>query len=410
MSHGKLRDGRITVSLAIADYRHEYRVSLCLIAALAAVQAPLLVLFGLRFGIISQLREDLHRNPTTLQLIPLAQGRHTQEFFAELRGQPQVQFLLPNTRAIPAIVRLGNPSVPSLAPVEADLIPTAAGDPLLANLASLVATREDTILSRTAADKLRVSAGDRIIARVSRTMGDQLQAVELPFTVRAVLPIERSSADAAFVAPELLLMTEDYREGFAVDAFSVTGAVRPPGERLFASFRLYAREIDDVAPLREWLIARGVDTDTRLSEIQLVRRLDRSLTTLFSIVAGLGAAGFGLSLAISLWGGVERKRYEIAVLRLLGLRSASLTLFPLTHAALTSVGGSFLATLLCAVAVPLINRLFAEGLLAGQVLCRLPLLAFVVAFLLTLSLALSAGAVAGWKASSLSPAEGLRHE
>ncbi|MBE1043371.1 ABC transporter permease, partial [Escherichia coli] len=49
------------LSLAWADYRGEARLSLCAIFALAAVITPLLVLFGLKYGLVSTLTERLER-------------------------------------------------------------------------------------------------------------------------------------------------------------------------------------------------------------------------------------------------------------------------------------------------------------------------------------------------------------
>lgn len=206
------------------------------------------------------------------------------------------------------------------------------------------------------------------------------------------------------------MAVEDFREGQLAENLALAAKAPPAPDRSYASFRLYAETIEDVEGLRDWLARRGIDVDTRLSEINLIRRLDRSLMVLFVIVAGLGGCGFALSLTISLWATVERKRYELSVLRLLGLSSRSLFVFPVVHAMLTAVAGCLLAGLLYAGAEPLINALFAEGLLATQVVCRLPLSSFSIACLLTLLAATAASSAAGVRAGRFSPAEGLRHE
>lgn len=370
------RDVMMIGSLAVADYRHESRLSLCLIAALAAVLAPLLVLFGLRHGIVSTLSEELRRNPTTLELRPLTHGRYNQAFFSQLKDRPETDFLIPNTRFLAATVALQNTAQPTAPPVDAEMIPTAPGDPLLKGTVINVPVASEAVLSQTAAEKLKVSLGDGISGRLGRVVEDRHESVRFPLRVRAVIPVALYARDAVFVAPEFLLMAEDYREGFAVPAWEAAGRVRAEGERLFASFRLYARSIDAVGPLRDWLAAGGVDTDTRLAEIRLVQRLDRALTILFLVIAGLGAIGFGLSLTISLWGNVERKRYELSVLRLLGLPSTALAAFPVVQASLTGIFGALLAGLFYAAASPVINGLFAEGLTATQVVCRLPVSSF----------------------------------
>jgi putative ABC transport system permease protein len=405
-----LREMSLTAVMAAADFRYEVRISACLVLALAAVLAPLLVLFGLRYGIITGLREDLRRNPTSLELRPLVQGQFGSNFFSQLAAQPGVGFLVPSTRFLAATISLGRDGNSDETFVQAEMVPTTANDPLLQRIWPGTLPQREVILSQSAAEKLRVVAGDVVAGRLARFVGEERQSVLLPLTVRAVLSPDLFPWEAAFLVPRLLELVEDYREGFAVPEFAADGKSRPDGERRYASFRLYARTIDDVEPLRDWLAARGIDTSTRLPEIRLVQRLDRAVGLLFAIIAGLGGAGFVLSLMISLWGNVERKRYEISVLRLLGLPSRALAAFPAVQAMLIAVSGCMAAGLVCLIVIPSINALFASGLVASQEVCILPPAAFAAACGLTLLLSLGAATVAGWRAAGFSPAEGLRHE
>lgn len=49
----------LVASLAWQDYRNDAWLSACSVLALVAVVAPLLVLFGLKFGLVSSLTERL---------------------------------------------------------------------------------------------------------------------------------------------------------------------------------------------------------------------------------------------------------------------------------------------------------------------------------------------------------------
>jgi putative ABC transport system permease protein len=403
------RDISVVASLAITDFAYERRMSVCLVIALAAVLAPLLVLFGLRYGIVSTLRDELRRNPTTLELRPLTQSGHGAAFFAELRALPGVGFVIPTTRFLAATINLHSARQGDADSVEVEMLPTAVGDPLLASTLDQELPPDRVVLSRSAAEKLKVSPGDVVEGRVGRVVGESLEWMTAQLGVRAVLPVGAFAGDAAFVDLGSLVAVEDYREGRAGVPLGAP-ADEPAPDRIFASFRLYARSIDDVEALRGWLVDRGIDTSTKLSEIRLVQRLDRNLIVLFAVVAGLGGFGFALSLTISLWATVERKRYELSVLRLLGLPSAALALFPVVQAGLTAIAGSALAGLLYAGAAPLINTLFAEGLTASQILCRLPPASFGEACLLTIVLSLLASSVAGLRATRFLPADGLRRE
>ena len=54
---------RLLIELASRDLWFDRMVSLCIMASLIAVIAPLLLLFGLKYGVVSQLRENLRSDP-----------------------------------------------------------------------------------------------------------------------------------------------------------------------------------------------------------------------------------------------------------------------------------------------------------------------------------------------------------
>jgi putative ABC transport system permease protein len=404
-------DLRLVLGISLADYLHDRRLSLPLVISLAAVLAPLLVLFGLKFGIISSMSRELTRDPRTLELRPLGQGRYDAAWLAELGARPEVAFLLPSTRFLAATMSLRNRANPEAEPLRVELRPSAAGDPLLDGLDAAPDGFSGIILAAPAAEALRVNPGERLQGRIARTRKDgQRETLRLQLRVDAVLPPARSSRLEALVGVEFLLAAEDFREGFAVPRLESDGRARPGGERQFASFRLYARDIGQVAALRRWLAERGVRTDTRLAEIELLQRLGHSLDTLFLIVAGLGGSGYLIALTVSLWTNTERKRRELAVLRLVGLRSTALAAFPVTQALLTALLGSLAAGALYLPVERLINHLFRDSLAAHQVLSRLQPGHLLAAVGITLLFALLASLAAGLRAAAISPAEGLRDE
>ncbi|MBW6079395.1 ABC transporter permease, partial [Pseudomonas aeruginosa] len=82
----------LLLSLAWADYRGEARLSLCAIFALAAVITPLLVLFGLKYGLVSTLTERLERAPSVREIIPVGGARYRAEDIAALAARADVAF------------------------------------------------------------------------------------------------------------------------------------------------------------------------------------------------------------------------------------------------------------------------------------------------------------------------------
>ena len=73
--------------LATADYRRERLLS---ILGLAAVLAPLLVLYGVKFGVVTTMVSRMRSDPLTLELSPVSSGHFTQDFFTSLRQEPGV--------------------------------------------------------------------------------------------------------------------------------------------------------------------------------------------------------------------------------------------------------------------------------------------------------------------------------
>lgn len=396
--------------LAVADFAHERRLSLCAVIGLAAVLAPLLVLYGLKFGIVSTMTAQLTSDPRAREVRPLGQGSYDDAFLARLAAHPAAGYLEPTTRFLAASLSLRNPAIEA-EPLNAEMWPTRPGDPLLpAGVARPLDTGQ-VVLSRTAADKLRAGPGTTLEARVGRTRQDgEPERARLTVTVAAVAAPGRIERDVALVAPALLTAAEDYRDGWGNAALGWAGDPRPDGPRRYASFRLFARDIDGVAPLRDHLTALGIDSNTRLAEIELVRGLDRNLTTLFLLIAGLASAGYFLSLAINLWATTARKRKELAVLRLLGLSSGSIALFPALNALLTSTLGTLLAIGLYLAVEPAVNRMFGEGPAGGRVVCRLDPPHFALGAAVTLGVALAASLGAGLSAARVSPSQGLRDE
>lgn len=406
-SPSRLRQWRQTCILAWRDFLHEWRVSLCLVLALAAVLAPLLVLFGLKSGIVTTMSERLKADPRNLELTMRGHYRLEPEWFRQLAARPDVRFLVPRTRLLAATVSLETAAGVSL--LDLDMIPTAPGDPLLGPEARPLEGVSEILLTKTAAGKLNAAVGDRLTATVSRRIDDRAQAVQVMLTVAGIVPESTFGRDAAFVSLPFLVATEDYRDGYSVaELGAVDGRGERPAARSFASMRLYARGLDDVAPLAQWLRDQGLEVVTRAKEIETVKAIDRVLTFVFMILASIGVVGYLLSLATSLWANVDRKRREIALLRLIGLGTAPVVGFPAIQAALVAIGGVVLAVAVYLGVAAAFNSVFASELGREEFVCRLALSDGVAAGLLTLGFALLASMVGGYRAAKIDPADGLR--
>lgn len=386
-----------TLRLAVADFIHEWRVSACLVLALAAVLAPLLVLFGLKSGIVTTMRDRLLADPRNLEVTIVGSYRLEPSWFATLAAQPETGFLMPRTRSLAATLDLVGNNGRSLA--GAEMVPSAAGDPLLRGAAPPVGL-DRVLLSHSAARQLGATTGGSVTALISRTLGGERQIRRLPLIVAAILPEAAFGRDAAFVSRELLVATEDYRDGHDQPAAT--------GDRAFSSARLFARSLNGVAVLADRLRADGMEVRTRADDIEMVKAVDRTLSLIFSMVAGLAAGGYLLSLASSLWANVDRKRRELALLRLVGYPPLAALAFPAIQAGLIALAGAALSAALAHGVAYAVNSTLATNLNREEFVCLLRTADLAVAAGATLVLALIASTLGGYRAARIDPAESLR--
>ena len=359
--------------LACKDYWHEFLLSACAVLGLAAVLTPLLVLYGVKFGVVQTLTERLRNDPRNLEISPVISGRYTPEYLARLAAHPDVAFVLPRTRSIAATMDLSTTEGDSRSVLVASLEPTGEGDPLLLRFGAVVPSMPQTpatetigvTLSSSAAEKLHLKQGDTLNGKVERRFQGKVQTARVALRVTAVLPLAAQQKDVAYVPLALMEATEDYRDGRAVPELGAQngwiGEPRPQGERVYPGFRLYARSLDDVMQLREAFAAQKLDVYTHAEEIEQVTALARALNLIFALICAATAIGFLASTASSVLAGIKRKERILGLLRLHGFTTGKLMLFPLAQSLLTALAGTALASGVYAAAAFVINRLFSAS-------------------------------------------------
>lgn len=393
-----------TFVLASRDYLHEWQVSFCFVIALAAVLGPMMVLFGLKFGIVGAMVDQLVEDPRNREIRPVSSGRYDHGWLESVRTRSDVAFLVPRTRSIAATIELASGHSPRN--VRAELIPSAEGDPALPP-GQVPEGAMRIVLSESTAKKLQVEAGDTVDGSVARQFRNQKERVHLPLTVTAVAPAQAFSRDGAYVSVTLLEALEDFRDGRAVPRMGWAGD-QANGVRSYPGFRLYARSIYDVAGLASAFTDLGVDVHTHAADIERVQRMNRNLTAIYWAIAVIGLLGFSVSLAANLWANVDRKRKELSVLRLVGFRTLDIAWFPMVQALYTAVLGWALAAGLYQAVAWVINEMMASQLEESQRVCRLLPQHYAIALAITCAAAVIAAGVAGLRSARVEPSEGLR--
>ncbi|WP_455884222.1 ABC transporter permease [Pseudomonas spelaei] len=388
----------LIASLAWQDYRNDAWLSACSVLALVAVIAPLLVLFGLKFGLVSSLTERLQTDPATREIIPLGGGRFSSAAIAQLGQRPDVAFALPRTRQIAATAQVGALTL--------EMLPTASGDPLLGDL-PMPKGLEQIVLSHTAAEKLAARSGDLLETRFARQVAGRVEEQRTRVQVVAVLPLEAFARDGLFADLGLLEAAEDYRDGRAVPALGWAGAEVAVGEqRVYPAFRLYARSLNDVEPLRLYFAGQNLLVSTQANTIAQVQSLSRNLSIVFWVIAGLALAGAFAAIFAGALAAVARKRRELSVLRLLGFSTGALLLFVVVQALYSAGVAAVLSAGLYGLAEAGLNTLFVQvpGEHASHLLAR----HYGLALVAVLGVSAVAAACGGWRVARIQASEGIR--
>lgn len=394
--------------LAFNDLRFDKKISFCIIAALIAVIAPLLLLFSLKYGVISQLQRQLIEDPRNLEIKIIGNHHLQKDWFDWVQEQPETRFVIPLTRSLSSLVDLRSDKTHFVRDVE--LIPSAKGDPLLEQPA-FIANPNGIILSAIAAEKLEAHIGDTITLIVSRSINGKNENGLTPFLVEGILPETRFNRAAAFVTLDVLIDTEKYRDGYPSSLFPNAEAPLTPNsdtKSTFAKARLYANTLDDVAPLASKLRKQHIETQTEAQAIENVKAINFVLTIIFSIIAGVSLLGCVLSLGGSFWANIDRKKKDIALLRLLGLQSSDIIHYLILQAIFLSGTAFIISSSLFSLGSFLFNKLLGRYLSKDIFVSTLPLSYMLIALVFTLVVSSIVAILGGFRAVKIQPAESLR--
>ncbi|MDR1079591.1 MAG: hypothetical protein LBQ79_01160 [Deltaproteobacteria bacterium] len=406
-----------TIALALKRYGRDWLFSLCSIFSMAAFLVPLLTIFGLKDGIVGTMTNRLTTDPGTLEISPVGHPTFTPQFFRDLEADPDITFVVPNTRDVSNILVLMRPGKQ---PLRVSTGATAAGDPLtlLADDRALPGRAggnpglREIWVSAKAAETLGLNPGDEVTGRVSRAVSGFLEHAEADFTVLGILPAHVADTELILGSLELLRAVELFRSGFGNDELGWRGndvsELAGAGTVPYQQFRLYARDLDSVGRIQQRMNDRGVRVKARTSEISRVRNMDTAfsmVTLTLLVVVGIGALASASSGSLDQ---VAKNRKSLACLALLGLGNRHLFVFSSFQAALTGLLASVLAAGLFLVTARILNYLFMGSIHNVERFCTLSWEKLgassgaVVLFMILASLA-------AYKAlANIEPSEGMR--
>lgn len=393
--------------LACVDVWRDKRISICMIAAVVSIVAPLLLLFGLKHGVVTQMRADLTSQPQNLELRMIGSHRLDTAWFDRAQAQASIGFVVPLTRALNTTGDLRVSAAAHIA--NAELIPTRAGDPLVSVRNQKDIGQQQTWLSAPAATRLQVSPGDTMTLIVTRQRQARTEVLRVPLEIAGVLAPAAFGRPAALIAPALLEAIERFRDD---EPWPEPGIFEPdddvPARELYPRARLYASDLDSVALAVQWLADQGIDVSSRLADVQAMQAVDRLLQLLFNVIAWLGIFGCTASLIGAFSANVDRKRRDLALLRLIGMPRRSLFGYVLVQALVLTAVGFAIGLGLYWVSSQAFDALLGQALADGQYVSLIQASHLGIAMLMALIVAVLVSLVAGFLAMQVQPSESLR--
>ena len=222
---GRVAHIRRVAALALADVRHEWRMSLCLVLAVAAIATPLLLFFGLKHGTVETLRKRLLDNPVTLEIMPVTERVLDQAWFEHWRNNELVSFVVPHMRKLSAqadLTPVREPGGKTPPARRVDVYPTMSGDVLLTSYGAPVPGPDQCVLTEKAAQLLGVKTGDKVTFTVTRDLARVKGTHD--FGVAGILPPRANALAGAYIPLEQLESIEAFKDGRAVPAFGWPGS------------------------------------------------------------------------------------------------------------------------------------------------------------------------------------------
>ncbi len=408
MSNNQIRSFFVSLSLAFKDLWHDRKITFCLMVSLASVIAPLLLLFGLKFGIVSTMEQRFLQDPGKRELKIVGHYKLDQAWFDQLQSRADVSFIVPNTRALNTQVDLLKDSKNFLRKVE--IIPTKKGDPLVPNDVRFPANSHEIIVSHTAALKLALKLGDQLNMIVPRVYQGQSEPGKFAVTVIGILPESAFYREGIFVDFELVKAVDDFKDQYAVPAFGINQGKERTERTVFASARVFANSLTDVAILADFIRQGGVEVKTHAKDIKTIQQTEKVLSFIVKVLAWVAILGGAVSLAGFLIANVDRKRQHLAMLRLMGFTAFSIALYPVIQSMLIATFGFALACVGYLLGANAFDQELGVYMQEAGFICRLSNQQLLIAYLLTNLIVFFTAIIGGIRAIQIEPAETFRQQ
>jgi putative ABC transport system permease protein len=403
-----VRSIKVSSSLAFRDLWHDKKITFCLIVSLASVIAPLLLLLGLKSGIINTMEERFLKDPLNREIRVIGHYKHDLSWFEKVKAHSETSFIIPKTRILNAQVDFVKNNQKFLRMVE--IIPTRVGDPVLSGNSQFPADKSQVVISHTVAQKLGLEIGEQITMVISRRFQNKPQFGKFKVTIIGILPESLMSKSAVFVVFDLLLDVDDFKDTFAVLDFGISEGKPRVSRDVFASARVFSKSLAGVSILADFIRDTGVEVKTHAKEIENIQQTEKVLSFVVKVVAWVAILGGAISLAGFLIANVDRKRQHLAMIRLLGFSTASIALYPMIQSLVIASLGFVIAIAGYFFGAAEFDRVLGSFMQEQGHICQLSNIQILGAFFFTNLVVLGAAMIGGFRAIQIEPAETFRQQ
>lgn len=358
------------IKLALRHLFFERMMTVCQIAALACIMAPLLLLFSLRFGILTELQHRLMNDPKVLSLTLDMSYRLDHTFFDHLAARPEVGFVVPQITALNALVDLKFPGTA----LRVSVLPTKPGDPVVlsSNISYEQPLGEDeAFISYDLAQVRGLKVGDIVTMVVARTQNGVRESVRTSLKIRGIVAERFVNDDCLLLNLDLVNAIDDYRNGFNPALLS-DGSKLNERPRLYAKFRLYAKDLASVIPLYYYLVNQHLNVSSKVREIQNLQAVTHVLNFIYGVIALVSVLGGALALTGLILSALRASKRNFVLLRLMGQGSRGIYGVVMVEGVIIATVGFALALTLYSIGAGIFNTYFGTTL-SGAMISELTL-------------------------------------
>ena len=291
-------------------------------------------------------------------------------FFDHLAARPEVGFVVPQITALNALVDLKFPGTA----LRVSVLPTKPGDPVVlsSNISYEQPLGEDeAFISYDLAQVRGLKVGDIVTMVVARTQNGVRESVRTSLKIRGIVEERFVNDDCLLLNLDLVNAIDDYRNGFNPALLS-DGSKLNERPRLYAKFRLYAKDLASVIPLYYYLVNQHLNVSSKVREIQNLQAVTHVLNFIYGVIALVSVLGGALALTGLILSALRASKRNFVLLRLMGQGSRGIYGVVMVEGVIIATVGFALALTLYSIGAGIFNTYFGTTL-SGAMISELTL-------------------------------------